>query len=682
MRLQKIIYTTVVILMCFFSQKTFSQDDRASGKSRNIPVNGEKHIVNSGSTDNGIISSMDKVYRKHLADGNYSEAEKIKQEMEKLIPPENLSTLIPDPDGIKILKQNSDPEPDWLTENPVIHNGIISEVPEYPNQIAMKMGEDSSLYSVVSSPGGPFTNLNIYRSSDYGNSWMQVISYGITGFISNISMIVESKNNSIGDSTRIIVFYAVSQVSGITYAGSSINFLSIRRNGQNFKGGIIAHPEAGNKFTGISAVTDGAFWQGPTYFGVVCTESDNTTGVTKKFKFYRTIDWGSTWVNSVITTSFNDRFPSACYKEGSSDSIYIAVQRVFDSTESQIRVLATPWNPSGSYGIYYLTDAPDVKYERPCLAIRQINPGNSFLITCTRNNLPLYHYSTNGGGLWYTDFALNNGNYSKKLFTYCTSSIDPVTPFSACVLNTGGDSVNVRRGELGSLGEVVNKVNTFPCKLTVSPVCEKINRSGKSFTIVAYPRSNGNVFSTQERLKKIILKAFPQGFYNAATNRLNASDTIRIFLRNNNTPYQIIDSSKGIFDTVNFTCNFSFTDFNDGMFYVEIKHRNSLETWTKTPLNFYNAGDQILDFASFADVAYGNNEIQTGSNPVRFGLYGGDVFRDGVIDLSDVIKINNDANSFVTGYALSDLTGNSIVDLTDVVTGYNNASAFVSIKRP
>ena len=63
-------------------------------------------------------------------------------------------------------------------------------------------------------------------------------------------------------------------------------------------------------------------------------------------------------------------------------------------------------------------------------------------------------------------------------------------------------------------------------------------------------------------------------------------------------------------------------------------------------------------------------------------MYSGDVNRDGLVDLTDIIQISNDAGEFKTGYIVTDLTGNSITDLTDVVMAFNNASSFVSVKKP
>ncbi|MEZ4688953.1 MAG: hypothetical protein R3A12_01770 [Ignavibacteria bacterium] len=69
-------------------------------------------------------------------------------------------------------------------------------------------------------------------------------------------------------------------------------------------------------------------------------------------------------------------------------------------------------------------------------------------------------------------------------------------------------------------------------------------------------------------------------------------------------------------------------------------------------------------------------------SPFYKGQYSGDIDQNGVIDLSDVIGIYNDALNFVTGYEVSDLDGNLVTDLSDLLYAYNNAAAFVQVVRP
>ena len=684
MRLKKLINYIAVIILFIAAQKGMPQDYLNSGVSSNLPMKGEKQTdINHESSDN-VLTELDRTYKQALENGNETRAEEIKSEMYSIIPGEKIYTTKSITGDLKIISQPEIPETDWSSGNQRIHYGNVNHAAGYFKMIDMKMGEDNNVYSAVCVNEGSYASLRIYKSTNYGTNWVQTIGISIGDRVTNISMIVESRNNLFQDSTRIIVFHTNS-TDYVNFNNSTLYYFSVRSDGTNYKFGQIAAPEPGNKITGISALSDGAYWQGGTYFGVVCSEADNITGQTKKIRFFRTIDWGATWVGSVLSTSQNDKFPSAGYKEGTSDSVYIAVERNFDSLQSQIRVIATPWLPTSNFKTYYLTSAPNVKYEKPCLTVRQNNPASGILITCTKNNIPLYHYTSNGGVSWEIDYSLNTGNSSKKLYTYCSSTANGPTPYTVSVLNMGKDSVNIRKGVPGSFGNTIYKVNSMNSQDYVSPVCESIFRDGKNFSIVTYAGTespNGNSFCAQEGFRKLNIKMIIQGYYNSSTNTLNTKDTVTVYLRNTVSPFSIADSGKSILFHTSLTTYPEFSNLNDGSYYLCIKHRNSIYLWSKYPIDFTGAVDQTLDFKANAEGVFGNNEIQVDNTPVHYAMYSGDVNRDGIIDLTDVIQISNDAGEFKTGYLLTDLTGNSITDLTDVVMAFNNASAFVSVKKP
>lgn len=51
-----------------------------------------------------------------------------------------------------------------------------------------------------------------------------------------------------------------------------------------------------------------------------------------------------------------------------------------------------------------------------------------------------------------------------------------------------------------------------------------------------------------------------EGFYNPVTNRLNMKDTVRVYLRNTNSPYSIVDSAKGVVDSVQLAVQLLFSN--------------------------------------------------------------------------------------------------------------------------
>ncbi|MDQ3021714.1 MAG: metallophosphoesterase [Bacteroidota bacterium] len=186
-------------------------------------------------------------------------------------------------------------------------------------------------------------------------------------------------------------------------------------------------------------------------------------------------------------------------------------------------------------------------------------------------------------------------------------------------------------------------------------------------------------FKILPAIKLLSLTVNIQGFYNSTTNTLTG-DTVIAYLRNYNSPYSIIDSSKSYVDFLG-RGNFSFTKAaNATKYYLVIKHRNSIETWSDS-LKF-TANVSNYNFTLSLAQAYGNNMIQIDSTPVRFAIYNGDVNQDGIVDLADLFLIDNDAYNFATGYFPTDLTGDNFVGVDDMAIAENNAYNFVSTVKP
>ncbi len=171
-----------------------------------------------------------------------------------------------------------------------------------------------------------------------------------------------------------------------------------------------------------------------------------------------------------------------------------------------------------------------------------------------------------------------------------------------------------------------------------------------------------------------------QGFYSSGSNA-TISDTVTVLLRNNSAPYAIVDSTRALLNTSG-NATFTFANaLNGEIYYIQLKHRNSIETWSKTPQTF-TSNSLTYDFTSGATQAFGDNMTQVDASPVKFAIYGGDINKDGTVDATDVSTIDNDAANFVGGYVVTDLTGDNFVDGTDFAISDNNAANFVSVIRP
>ncbi|MBS1516868.1 MAG: FG-GAP repeat protein [Bacteroidetes bacterium] len=187
-------------------------------------------------------------------------------------------------------------------------------------------------------------------------------------------------------------------------------------------------------------------------------------------------------------------------------------------------------------------------------------------------------------------------------------------------------------------------------------------------------------FRPKSNLLYLNLTMFIEGFYNAGTDAM-VGDTVKVFLRNSSSPYSIVDSSKSFVSSAGLGIYTFSNAVNGTNYYIHMKHRNSIETWSKTVQQFTSSA-LAYNFTTANTQAYGNNMIQIDASPVKFGIYSGDVNQDGTIDLADGSLIDNDAFNFVSGYVSTDVNGDGIVDLADAVFTDNNGFNFVGKITP
>ncbi|MDZ4712487.1 MAG: integrin alpha, partial [bacterium] len=161
-----------------------------------------------------------------------------------------------------------------------------------------------------------------------------------------------------------------------------------------------------------------------------------------------------------------------------------------------------------------------------------------------------------------------------------------------------------------------------------------------------------------------------EGFYNSASNNM-IGDTLTVYLRNSSSPYGIMDSSKAFVGSTGLG-TFTFNSSNGVNYYLHLKHRNSIETWSSTA-NPFTSNILNYDFTNASVKAFGSNQIQIDPSPVRFGIYSGDENQDGSVDVTDLIDIFNDAANFVSGYVVTDVTGDDFVDSSDLLLTFNNS---------
>jgi hypothetical protein len=183
------------------------------------------------------------------------------------------------------------------------------------------------------------------------------------------------------------------------------------------------------------------------------------------------------------------------------------------------------------------------------------------------------------------------------------------------------------------------------------------------------------------------LKLFLQGYYNSGSLMLptlfnqgislntNITDSIEVELRSINPPYQVIESKQAILNANGTTsCVFN----NTGNYYLAIRHRNTVQTWSSSSINI--TGTVNYDFTNAQTKAYGGNmtEIESGV----WAFYSGDVNQDENTDLLDLGFVETDITGFAFGYFPTDINGDGNVDLLDTPIVEGNVSNFIFSSHP
>ncbi|MEJ5263660.1 MAG: endonuclease/exonuclease/phosphatase family protein [Ignavibacterium sp.] len=222
---------------------------------------------------------------------------------------------------------------------------------------------------------------------------------------------------------------------------------------------------------------------------------------------------------------------------------------------------------------------------------------------------------------------------------------------------------------LGNDGNHYNDSINSPPNLAVGQlIADALHYSTDHLPVVAS-------FSFPTNTKTLQLKVLIEGRFEG-TNML--PDSLTIEIRNSSNPFSVIEQKKVLIDS-NGNSEIAFNGLNNNTpYYLVVKHRNSLETWSSIPINFIN--DLVnYDFTTSSGKAYGNNlKLING----KWCIITGDVNQDGFIEISDLNNVFINSVLNIGGYVNTDLNGNSLTDSTDVNIVYQNNLSGYSVKKP
>jgi hypothetical protein len=225
------------------------------------------------------------------------------------------------------------------------------------------------------------------------------------------------------------------------------------------------------------------------------------------------------------------------------------------------------------------------------------------------------------------------------------------------------------------------------CQLTSNASC------------ITAPVVNNSITMSCSQPVILNLNVFLQGFYtgnqlmnaplylNGMSANPDACDSIMVDLRDNTSPYSIVESKKGLLNR-NGTSSLSFSSARAANFYyIALRHRNSIETWSSVPVQFFQTTS--YNFTDRQSKAFGNNLVKTNDN-LYWAIFSGDISnsqtglgtQDRIIEGQDYLDMENAVNVIQSGYVLTDITGDGLTEAADYLIMENNVGVIISTIRP
>ncbi len=342
--------------------------------------------------------------------------------------------------------------------------------------------------------------------------------------------------------------------------------------------------------------------------------------------------------------------------------------------------------------------------------------GTSMLIYCDA-------YATNLTDEWLSNvtFAgINNtsGSTGYSDFTYLTGTVEQggTYPFSATISQTGTYTETVavwidwnyngvfetsERTEIGICStdgcvvtnNIVVPTDAVPGNTRMRVIQKFSSYSTNPCEVFTYGEVEDYTINVLATTKTLNLNAYIEGLYMSGGMMREAqglagpefgagvADVITVELYDQvNTSVMLYQNTSVMLNTNGTASIIDIPASFTGEYYIVIKQRNSIETWSMLPVSFAGSGPISYSFTSAASQAYGNNLVLfTGG---YYAIFGGDANQDGIVDGSDMLEIENASNFFLQGYNVQDLNGDGLVDGTDMLLIENNATFFIQVQKP
>ncbi len=301
--------------------------------------------------------------------------------------------------------------------------------------------------------------------------------------------------------------------------------------------------------------------------------------------------------------------------------------------------------------------------------------------------------NTSTGGSGYTDFT----NISTSLAVGTTQTIS-ITPTWTGTVYPEGYAVFIdynRDGDFLDSGETVftqaattltpiSGTFTIPLTATIGTtrmrVSLKYNGIPTACETFQYGQVEDYSITFLPASTTLNLKLYIEGYYDTVTSEMQPVkanqgigssitdvDDITVELRNATT-FALVATTNAILKT-NGTATCTFNTSYTGSYYIAVKHRSAVETWSNGSVLF-STNPVSYDFSNAANKAFGNNMLQVETG--IWALFNGDTNQDTLVDTQDYTSWESDYLNSVFGYTANDLNGDGLVDTQDYTIWESN----------
>ena len=294
-----------------------------------------------------------------------------------------------------------------------------------------------------------------------------------------------------------------------------------------------------------------------------------------------------------------------------------------------------------------------------------INPIITFATRGTSSGFSTHQWAWSTDNVTYTDFGTNTANTTTTFLsrTLDMSAIDQVDQAATVYLKLTVSGATNASGN--------NRIDNFVINATQQNSDKTLNLSVLLEGL--YDASNpGHMRKAQGYdLSYNIVDQYPG----------TVADVVAVELHNSTAPYDMAYE----FPSVNLNTDGTLTiptisSSVSGSYYIVVKHRNSIQTWSANPVDFSGNGPFTYNFTLDAANTYGYNVKDMTDG--YYTIFCGDVDQDGGVGSNDMGMVDNQSSMFGGGYIVEDVDGDGGVGSLDMGMVDNNASAFVGFVIP